>query len=115
MAPLKLFSALVVGFFTVADRTGWRLKRYDLIDRVIKGKLKKLKGKRLPVRVSFPVVYVGFLLGLLREDGAAGRQPTQGLGDIPALVERIRTTGPHRIPALQRVIEAQKKHWKSLG
>lgn len=33
------------------------------------------------------------LLGLLREDGAAGRQPTQGLGDIPALVERIRTTG----------------------
>jgi signal transduction histidine kinase len=33
------------------------------------------------------------LLGLLREDGAAGRQPTQGLGDVPALVERIRTTG----------------------
>lgn len=33
------------------------------------------------------------LLGLLREDGAAGRKPTQGLGDVPALVERIRTTG----------------------
>lgn len=33
------------------------------------------------------------LLGLLREDGVADRQPTQGLGDVPALVERIRTTG----------------------
>ncbi len=33
------------------------------------------------------------LLGLLREDGDAVRQPTQGLGDVPALVERIRTTG----------------------
>lgn len=54
-----VFSALVVGFFTVADRTGWQLQRFDLIDRVIKGRLKALKGKRLPVRVSFPVVYVG--------------------------------------------------------
>jgi signal transduction histidine kinase len=33
------------------------------------------------------------LLGLLREDGEAERQPTQGLPDVPALVERIRTTG----------------------
>jgi signal transduction histidine kinase len=33
------------------------------------------------------------LLGLLREDGDAVRQPTQGLGDVPALVDRIRTTG----------------------
>lgn len=33
------------------------------------------------------------LLGLLRADGDAVRQPTQGLGDVPALVERIRTTG----------------------
>jgi signal transduction histidine kinase len=33
------------------------------------------------------------LLGLLREDGDAARQPTQGLGDVPALVERIKTTG----------------------
>lgn len=33
------------------------------------------------------------LLGLLREDGAAERQPTQTLSDVPALVDRIRTTG----------------------
>ncbi|MBK7550798.1 MAG: undecaprenyl/decaprenyl-phosphate alpha-N-acetylglucosaminyl 1-phosphate transferase [Syntrophaceae bacterium] len=54
-----LFSALVVGFFAVADRTGWTLKRYDLIDRVIKGRLKALKGRRLPIRLSFPVVHLG--------------------------------------------------------
>jgi signal transduction histidine kinase len=29
----------------------------------------------------------------LREDGDVVRQPTHGLGDVPALVERIRTTG----------------------
>ena len=33
------------------------------------------------------------LLGLLRDDGQAERQPTHGVGDVPALVERIRTTG----------------------
>lgn len=33
------------------------------------------------------------LLGLLRQDDAAGRQPTHGVGDVAALVERIRTTG----------------------
>lgn len=33
------------------------------------------------------------LLGLLRDDGGAEREPTHGLGDVPALVDRIRTTG----------------------
>lgn len=32
------------------------------------------------------------LLGLLRDDQAA-REPTHGLGDVPALVDRMRTTG----------------------
>jgi UDP-GlcNAc:undecaprenyl-phosphate GlcNAc-1-phosphate transferase len=54
-----LFSALVVGIFTVADRTGWQLRRFDLIDRVIKGKLRKLRGLRLVIRISFRVVYFG--------------------------------------------------------
>ncbi len=33
------------------------------------------------------------LLGLLRDDDEAERVPTHSLGDVPALVERIRTTG----------------------
>ena len=54
-----VFSVLVVGFFAVADRTGWKLKRFDIIDRVIKGHLRKLRGKWLAIRISFRVVYFG--------------------------------------------------------
>jgi UDP-GlcNAc:undecaprenyl-phosphate/decaprenyl-phosphate GlcNAc-1-phosphate transferase len=65
-----IFSLLVVVLFTVADRTGWTLKRFDLIDRVIKGKLRTLRGKRLAIRISCRVVYFGlpallFFLALL--------------------------------------------------
>jgi len=60
-----IFSAMVVGLFTAADRTGWKLPRFDLIDRVIKGHLKKFRGKWLPIRISFPVVYLGFPLLLV--------------------------------------------------
>ena len=54
-----LFSLLVVGLFTAADRTGWKLKRFDIVDRVIKGHLRKFRGKRLVIRISFRVVYFG--------------------------------------------------------
>jgi len=33
------------------------------------------------------------LLGLLRDDEQAAREPTHGVDDVPALVDRIRTTG----------------------
>ena len=55
----SLFSVLVVGFFTMVDRTGWKLKRFDIIDRVIKGNLRKLRGMRLAIRISFRVMYFG--------------------------------------------------------
>jgi UDP-GlcNAc:undecaprenyl-phosphate/decaprenyl-phosphate GlcNAc-1-phosphate transferase len=48
-----IFSTLMVGFFTLADKTNWQFKRYDVIDRVVKGKLRKLRGRRLPIRFSF--------------------------------------------------------------
>lgn len=48
-----IFSALVVGLFSMADKTNWKFKRLDIIDRVVKGKLRKLRGRRLPIRVSF--------------------------------------------------------------
>ena len=54
-----LFSVMVVGIFTVADRTGWKLQRFDIVDRVIKGRLKKLRGKWLGIRISFNVLYIG--------------------------------------------------------
>lgn len=48
-----VFSGMVVGFFTLADKTGWQLKRFDIIDKVVKGRLRTLKGRRLSIRISF--------------------------------------------------------------
>ncbi len=55
-----IFSSSVVILFTVADRWGWKLKRFDLIDRVIKGRMKTaIRGKRLAIRISFRVLLYG--------------------------------------------------------
>ncbi len=64
-----IFSSMVVILFTAADRKGWKLKRSDLVDRVIKGRLRALRGQRLAVRISFRVLFYGapvyfILLGL---------------------------------------------------
>jgi UDP-GlcNAc:undecaprenyl-phosphate GlcNAc-1-phosphate transferase len=52
---LVFCSLIVVGFVT-ADRSGWRLRRYDLVDKGIKGKLKILKDKNILIKVCFHVV-----------------------------------------------------------
>lgn len=59
-----VFSATILGAFFYADKTAWRLKRYDLLDVVIKGKLRVLREKRVLIRVSFKMVEIGlpFLL-----------------------------------------------------
>jgi UDP-GlcNAc:undecaprenyl-phosphate GlcNAc-1-phosphate transferase len=54
-----VFSGLILLGFHLADKSGWKLKRYDLVDKVIKGKLRKLKEKNTLIRVSFKVVQVG--------------------------------------------------------
>lgn len=54
-----IFSLLVVGLFTATDRAGWTLPRFDLIDRVIKGRLSNLRSKRPAIRVSFGMVRFG--------------------------------------------------------
>jgi UDP-GlcNAc:undecaprenyl-phosphate GlcNAc-1-phosphate transferase len=50
------FSAVIVSGFYAADRSGWKLRRFDVIDKVIKGKLKILKEKNLLIKVSFHFV-----------------------------------------------------------
>lgn len=54
-----IFSASVMVLFTIADRQGWTLRRFDLVDRVIKGRLRTIREKRLPIRVFFHVLYFG--------------------------------------------------------
>ena len=48
-----LFSGIIIGVFTIADRIEFRLTRYRIIDHVIKGKLRRIKDNNVIIRVSF--------------------------------------------------------------
>jgi UDP-GlcNAc:undecaprenyl-phosphate GlcNAc-1-phosphate transferase len=54
-----LFSVLVVAAFQVADKTGFQFKRYQLFDRVIKGKLKVLRDRAVLIRVGYQAAEIG--------------------------------------------------------
>lgn len=47
------FAVLVLAAFLVADKTGFKFKRRDLIDRVIKGKLRVLRDRAVLVRLVY--------------------------------------------------------------
>ncbi len=53
VASYVVFSTVVIGLFTLADKTGWHIQRFDIIDRVIKGRLRILRERRLLIRISF--------------------------------------------------------------
>jgi UDP-GlcNAc:undecaprenyl-phosphate/decaprenyl-phosphate GlcNAc-1-phosphate transferase len=59
------FSALILGGFYLTGRTGWKFKRYDLVDRAIKGHLKRLRGRSLAIKVSFKTTEIATMLLLL--------------------------------------------------
>lgn len=54
-----VFSGMVTGAFTMADRTGYRIKRFDLFDRIVKGKLRELREKGTIIKVSFHIIEFG--------------------------------------------------------
>jgi UDP-GlcNAc:undecaprenyl-phosphate GlcNAc-1-phosphate transferase len=58
LALYLIFSGLVIGGFLIADKAGWRVQRYDLVDKVIKGKLAILKEKLILIKVSFHFVEI---------------------------------------------------------
>ena len=35
LAVYLIFSGLVIGGFLIADKAGWRVQRYDLVDKVV--------------------------------------------------------------------------------
>lgn len=64
------FAVLIIFFFRRADVTGWRLQRFDFIDRVVKGRLKLLREQGIFIQIVFRVlawgvpllmVFAGFL------------------------------------------------------
>jgi UDP-GlcNAc:undecaprenyl-phosphate GlcNAc-1-phosphate transferase len=53
------FAALVLAFFYWAGARGWRLKRFDFIELVVKGRLRALRGRRLFIKTAFRAVSWG--------------------------------------------------------
>jgi UDP-GlcNAc:undecaprenyl-phosphate GlcNAc-1-phosphate transferase len=60
-----LFSGAFVGVVLVGDRKGWKIHRYDFIDKVIKGHLRKLREENFIIKFSFRAVEIGFIFLLL--------------------------------------------------
>jgi UDP-GlcNAc:undecaprenyl-phosphate GlcNAc-1-phosphate transferase len=58
LAYYLVFSGLIIGSFLIADKVGWQMKRYSVIDKVIKGKLALLKEKQILITVSFHFVEI---------------------------------------------------------
>ena len=54
-----VFSGLIFTVFAAADRTHWKISRLGFFDTVVKGKLKKLRGHRYVIRVSFQITEYG--------------------------------------------------------
>jgi UDP-GlcNAc:undecaprenyl-phosphate/decaprenyl-phosphate GlcNAc-1-phosphate transferase len=80
-----IFCSGVVALFTLADREGWKLRRFDLVDRVIKGRLRVIREKRLGIRVSFRVLYLGLLVLFVSLDILARSIPSY-LSQLSAVV-----------------------------
>ena len=60
-----LFSGIIISGFVTADCNEWKLKRPDLLDITIKGKLRILKEKNILIKVSFHFVEIAVPLLLI--------------------------------------------------
>ena len=52
-----IFSGVIISGFFIADKTGWKLKRFHF--NILKGRLKVLKEKNILIKVSFRIIEVG--------------------------------------------------------
>jgi UDP-GlcNAc:undecaprenyl-phosphate GlcNAc-1-phosphate transferase len=58
----SLFSGLIILAFVILDRRHWTFPRTDLIDKVIKGRLKILKEKHIIIKICFRSIEYGLPL-----------------------------------------------------
>jgi UDP-GlcNAc:undecaprenyl-phosphate GlcNAc-1-phosphate transferase len=58
----SLFSGLIILTFVILDRRQWTFPRIDLIDKVIKGRLKILKEKHIIIKICFRSIEYGLPL-----------------------------------------------------
>jgi UDP-GlcNAc:undecaprenyl-phosphate GlcNAc-1-phosphate transferase len=65
LSTYVLFSGAFVAAILAGDYTGWKIQRYDFIDKVIKGHLRKLREENVIIKFSFKAVEIGFIFLLL--------------------------------------------------
>ena len=59
------FSGMVLLVFFTAEKYGWKIRRFDLVDRIIKGHLQIIVKQGLLIKLSFRVVEYGLPVLLL--------------------------------------------------
>ena len=52
-----VFSGVIISWFFIAEKTGWKFKRFHF--KIMKGRLKVLKEKNILIKVSFRIIEVG--------------------------------------------------------
>ena len=65
LAGYIVFAGIVLAFFYWAAITGWKLQRFDFVDRVVKGRLRDLRERGVFIRVGFQAVEWGVPMLLL--------------------------------------------------
>jgi UDP-GlcNAc:undecaprenyl-phosphate GlcNAc-1-phosphate transferase len=60
-----MFSGTLLAAIFIGDSSGWRVKRYDYIDRVIKSRVRKLREENFIIKLSFKAVEIGFIFLIL--------------------------------------------------
>lgn len=58
-------SGIILAAFFSARQTGWKFKRNEIVDKVIKGRLKQLKESNIIIKISFKTIEIGIPLLLL--------------------------------------------------
>jgi UDP-GlcNAc:undecaprenyl-phosphate GlcNAc-1-phosphate transferase len=61
LVSFVLFAMAIILIIFIADDRGWRMKRYPVIDKVIKGPFRKLREEHVIIKISFKAVEIGFM------------------------------------------------------
>ena len=60
-----VFSGGLLAAILIAEKTEWKIRRFDFIDKVVKKHLQKLREENVIIKISFRVVEIGFIFLLL--------------------------------------------------
>ncbi len=57
-----IFSSVILSFFIITEKSGYKIGRYDIIDKVVKGKLRALRDRGILIKFCSEIVETGIPL-----------------------------------------------------